>query len=136
MAWEEVASGNLIEFYSGLRQYDYLIPEGSRGKLQLNLRAPVSRGVAQTVENALVTAGIPNVKVTTSSPTLNIFFKKGFPWLPVIVGVIIPLLAILAILIISWQLYKESPAMGFAFLATVAFAATFIGMTVLRRQHG
>ncbi len=135
--WEEVASGGLLDFQSGMKQYDELIPEGGRAKLRLNLRSPVSQGVVDTVQNALDAAGIPDVKVTKGSPVMNIFFKKGFPWLPVIVGVIIPLLIVLAIVIVSWQLYRDSPAAfsGAMILALgVVGAATFFGIRAFRRS--
>ena len=131
---EEVARGSVMDFYSGLSQYDYLIPEGSRGMLQLNLRLPVSPSVTQQVENALKAAGIPDIKVTTASPVLKIYFKKGFPWLPVIVGVIIPLLIILAITITSWQLFKETgPDTGSLILVAAIGVAALAGILLLRR---
>lgn len=132
--WEEVAQGSVLELYSGLRQYDYLIPEGSRAMLQLNLRLPVSQGVADTVENALEAAGIPDVKVTTASPVLRIYFRKGFPWLPVVVGVILPLLITLAIVVVSWQLFKETgPATGSLILIAGIGVAALAGIMLLRR---
>lgn len=121
--WTEVASGDPMDLYA-IRSYDELIPEGSRGMLKLNLRLPVSQSTADAIEDALRTAGIPDVYVRTASPELKIFFKKGFPWLPVIVGVIIPLLIILAITVISWQLFKENPvAAGMTLLLGIGVAA-------------
>lgn len=133
--WEEVAQGGVIDLYSGLREYDSLIPEGGRGMLRLNLRLPVSQSVADKVESALKAAGIPDVKVTTASPVLKIYFRKGFAWLPVIVGVIIPLLIVLAIAVISWLLYKQvGPAAASLTLIVAGVIAVSIATTLLLRK--
>jgi len=131
--WEEIAQGSLLDFYSGLSQYDHLIPEGSRAMLQLNLRLPVSQEVADEVERALKAAGVPDAKVT-ASPVLRIYFRKGFPWLPVVVGVIIPLLIVLAIVVVSWQLFKETgPTTGSLILIAGIGVAVLAGIMLLRR---
>jgi hypothetical protein len=133
--WEEVAQGGVIDLYSGMREYDALIPEGGRGMLRLNLRLPVSQNVADQVESALVAAGVPDVKVTTSSPVLRIYFRKGFAWLPVIVGVIIPLLVVLAIVIIGWQLYKQAgPVAASLTLIVAGVIAVSVAATLLLRK--
>lgn len=135
--WQEVASGDPIEFVSGLEAYEHLIPEGSWGLLQLNLTLPVTEGVAQTIEDALVAAGVQDVSVKTASPVLKIYFKKGFPWLPVIVGVIVPLLIVLAITVVSWQLFKEVGPTNTTLLILLAVGAVaFAGSYVLMKKLG
>lgn len=139
--WVEVANGSPTEFSSGLEAYDSLLPEGSRALLRLNLTLPVTEGVAQTIEDALVAAGVPEVRVTTSSPVLNIYLRKGFPWLPVIVAVIIPLLIILAITVVSWQLFKEVGPTNTTLLillavGTVAFAGSYFLTKKLKPKEG
>lgn len=139
--WEEVASGDPIEFVSGLEAYDKLVPEGSWAMLRLNLTLPVTEGVAQTIEDALVAAGVPDVSVKTASPVLKIYFKKGFPWLPVIVGVIVPLLIVLAITVVSWQLFKEVGPTNATLLillavGAVAFAGSYLLMQNMKQREG
>ncbi len=51
------------------------------------------------------------VSVTTASPLLRIYFKKGFPWLAVIAAIILAL-AILAVLIAGWRLFKDVVPVG------------------------
>lgn len=131
--WAEVAQGSVLDLYSGMHQYDALIPEGNRAMLQLNLRLPVSRSVAGEIESALKAAGVPDVKVTTGSPVLRIYFRKGFPWLVVIVGVILPLLIVLAITVVSWQLFKEEPLVGSALLIAGIGVAALAGLILLSR---
>ena len=105
MAWEFVATGNVIEL-ANLGQYEGLLPEDSFNRLELDLRLPVSEWIAQTLEDQLRSAGIPDVTVTTASPMLRIYFTKGFPWLAVIAAAVLGLIA-LSILIIGWRLYKD-----------------------------
>ncbi len=105
--WEEVAEGSFWQL-ANLSQYEPYFEEGDRGLLELDLRLPVSEGVAQDLEDMLREAGIPDVKVRTASPMLRIFFKKGFPWLAVIAAIIIGLI-VLAILIVGFRLFREIP---------------------------
>ncbi len=121
--WEEVADGSFWEL-AGLRQYEPYFEEGSRGLLELDLRLPVSEGVAQELEDKLRDAGMLDVKVRTASPMLRIFFRKGFPWLAVISAIIIGLI-VLAILIVGWRLFKEVPG------AVPLFAIAGLGILAL-----
>ena len=105
--WEEVAEGSFWQL-ADLSQYEPYFEEGDRGLLELDLRLPVSEGVAQDLEDMLIEAGILDVKVRTASPMLRIFFKKGFPWLAVIAAIIIGLI-VLAILIVGFRLFREVP---------------------------
>ncbi len=105
--WEEVAEGSFWQL-ADLSQYEPYFEEGSRGLLELDLRLPVSQNVAQNLEDMLVEAGVADVKVRTASPMLQIFFRKGFPWLAIIAAIILGLI-ILAILIIGFRLFREVP---------------------------
>jgi len=107
MAFELVADGNFLQL-ANLSQYEPYFEEGSRGLLELDLRLPVSQGVAQELEDRLKEAGVEDVKVRTASPLLKIYFKKGFPWLAIIAAIILGLI-VLAIMITGWRLSKEVP---------------------------
>jgi len=110
MGWQLVAEGNAISLIN-LPQYEDQLAEGSRNMLELALNIPVTDGVAQTLEDALREAGVMNVEVRNfSNPHLQIYFTKGFPWL----AVIVPLVLALALVIASWMLltYIESVAPG------------------------
>lgn len=131
MAWEEVASGTAFDLIN-LSQYEEQLPEGSRNLLELYLRLPVTEGVAQALEDALRAAGVPDVKVTTASPMLKIYFTKGFPWLAVIAGVIIAAIVVFG-LIVMWKLATEVPV-AIPLLALAAIAtATVVGIYLVRR---
>ncbi len=108
--WKEVAEGGVTELYSGMRYYDQFIPEGSRVLCRFNLRTSLSPTTVNTLEQKMKDAGVKDVKVTTGSPILNVFFTKGFPWLATIVAVVL----IIAVLIISWRIliWVEEAAPG------------------------
>ncbi len=124
MYWEEIGRGTKNDLATGLREYDPMIPEGSRGYLKLNTSTPIHSGVVRAIESGLKFAGIPDVNVTYNNRALNIFWKKGFPWLFAIVGVILPLLIVLAIILVSWQLYREAPEI----LPKILGSVTMIGV--------
>jgi len=105
MAFELVAEGSVATL-PDLPEYEANLKEGSDNMLKLQLSVPVSEGVAETLENALIDAGVANVSVTTGSPVLNIRWTKGFAWLPVIVAVILASI-LLAVIIVSWQLFTD-----------------------------
>jgi len=121
--WEEVAAGSFWQL-TDLRQYESYFEEGDRGMLELDLRLPVSEGVAQDLEDKLRKAGVADVKVRTASPMLQIFFKKGFPWLAIIAAIILGLI-VLAILIVGFRLFREVPE------AVPLFAIAGLGILVL-----
>ncbi len=98
--WKEVADGGLIDLYSGMNYYEQFIPEGSKVQFSFNLRQSLSPEMVNTLEQNMKNAGVKDVRVTTGSPVLNVFFTKGFPWLTIIVAIIL----IIAVLIISWKI--------------------------------
>ena len=133
MAWEEVAEGGVIDL-PNIVGYEGQLEEGSSNLLQLFLRLPVTQGVATDLENALLEAGVEGVKVTIGSPILNIYFKKGFPWLAVIAGIILASLVVVA-LVITWKLFTMVPEAALPFLALAGIAAvTIIGVYLVRRK--
>ncbi|MBU1067044.1 hypothetical protein KKE60_04625 [Patescibacteria group bacterium] len=129
MFWEEIGNGTRNELATGLREYDPLIPEGSRGYLKLNTSTPVHPGLVSAFESALKFARIPEVNVTYDNHALNIFWKKEFPWLVAIVGVILSLLIILAIILTTWQLFREAPNIASGTIGAITIIG--IGMVAL-----
>ncbi len=129
--WEEIASGTKDDLASGLREYDPLIPEGSRGYLKLNTSTPIHSGIVSAIKTSLELAGIPNVDVTYNNRAINIFWKKEFPWLVAIVGVIIGLLTILAIVLVTWQLYREAPHLIPPLFGTISAVAIGVGLAAV-----
>ncbi len=98
--WDEIASGGVIDLYSGMQHYEQFIPEGSRVRVRFNLRQALSPSAVESLQGRLEAAGVEDVRVTTGSPILNISFRKGFPWLAIVIGIVLVIVA----LIISWKL--------------------------------
>lgn len=131
IAWEEIANGTRNDLATGLREYDPMIPEGSRGYLRLNTSTSIHIGIVRSIESALQAAGIPDVNVTYDNRALNIFWKKDFPWLIAIVGVILPLLLILAIILTTWQLFREAPSLTLPILGTISAVTIGVGLAAV-----
>ena len=105
MAWEQIASGELLDARD-IERYEARINEGQRALLELKLRAPAPEYIVTELQSQLQKAGVWEAQVTTGSPLLRVSWRKGFPFLPVIVGIILGLI-VLAILIVGWRLFKE-----------------------------
>jgi hypothetical protein len=105
MAWELLASGGLLDARH-IAQYESKIQEGQRALLELDLRAPVPPGIVTELETKLQQRGVKEVQVSTASPLLRISWRKGFPFLSVILAIILGIV-ILAILIVGWRLFRK-----------------------------
>jgi len=105
MAWQELARGGLLDA-SKIESYESYIGEGQRGLLELTLRAPVPSFALEQLRSELVKARIKEVQVTTGSPVVRISWRKGFPFLPVILMILLGIVA-LAILVVGWGFFRE-----------------------------
>ena len=131
MAYEQIASGGILDA-TELASYESQLAEGDRALLELDLRLPVSAGVAQTLEDQLKQRGIPEVRVVTASPMLRIYWRKGFPWLFVIATLVL----LLAILIIGWRLFKEVAAVIPPVPLSIGLIALIVlGIVILARRR-
>jgi len=129
--WLEIAEGSGINLATVVG-YEDEVAEGQRAKLRLNLTNPLSPSVADDLQQQLDNQGVTDAEVITVGSSVDIIYRKGFPWLVVIVAVILGLIA-LAILVVSWQFYKEAPVQ-FSLLAVGGIiAATAVLIYVLRR---
>ena len=107
MQYEKVASGGIFDL-GVLSSYESYLNEGDKGVLELDLRTTVSQSVVKQLENQLKQAGVEDARVTTGSPKVKIYFTKGFPWLAIIVAIVL-WLVVLAVLIVGWNLFKLVP---------------------------
>ena len=129
MGYEFIASGGILEAVH-LSQYEAYLAEGQRGLLELDLRLPVPQSVASELEAKLRQAGVPDVSVTTASPLMRVYFRKGFPWLAVIAAAILGLI-ILAVMIVGWRLFKEVIPEEFQPLAGMGIVAVIILVAII-----
>lgn len=104
--WKLVTSGAGAGSLVNLQNYEEELEEGQRGKVSLALHLSVSSSIAEELESKLREAGVIEAEVSTEGNKLDIQFRKGFPWLAVIVAAVLGLI-VLAALIVSWQFYKE-----------------------------
>lgn len=130
--WQLIASGEGWNLASVVG-YEDEVAEGQRGKLTLSLQNPLSPAIAEDLQSQLDAQGVTEAQVNTYGNNVDVTYRKGFPWLPVIVAVILGLI-VLAILIVSWLFYKEAP-LGFSLLALggILFGAAAL-IYVVRRQ--
>jgi len=108
--WEQVAEGTMADLKDA-STYEDRVQEGTRGRLQLTCRMPVPVTAATTLQGALDIQRVAGAKVSVSSNTLSVVYRKGFPWLAVIVAAILGII-VLAVLIVSWMFFRELAAAG------------------------
>lgn len=135
MPWEQVAEGSVWSL-GDIGEYEDELLEGSRNLLELDLRLPVSQGVVSELESILRDAGVTEMKVTTASPMIKIYWRKGFPWLPVIAAAVLGLI-VLAVMIVGWRLLTyigaEAPgAIPLLLLAGIALGV--IGLMIMSQK--
>ena len=138
MAWELVTSGSDVGSLSSLPDYEEQVEEGRRGRLVLDLNTNVPDGIASGLQGALDAAGVTEAKVVASGNELDIQYKKGFPWLPIIVAAVLASI-ILAILIVAWQFFKEVEEVvpsGIIIVAVIAgiVLVAVIAFILIRKQ--
>jgi len=127
--YQLIGSGGILDIDS-LSEYEGGLGEGNRAVLELDLRLPVSQNIASELESRLRQAGVEEVSVSTASPLLRVYFKKGFPWLAVIAATILAMI-VLAILIIGWRLFKEVVPEGLQPIIGTGLLVVFIGLGIL-----
>jgi len=106
MAWQQIASGTALELLnpSNWGGYEDYIAEGQRGRVEIDLRAPLPPSVVSTIQSELGQRGVAEASVTTGSPMLIIQFRKTIAPL-VIIAIIVALLIIA--MVIGWRIFKE-----------------------------
>jgi predicted exporter len=102
MGYQLLASGSILDAVE-VASYDDYLREGERGLLELDLRDAPSQTVVSQLRTTLQSYGVEDVNVSTGSPILRISYRKGLPWLAIIVAAVL----ILAILVVGWRFYKE-----------------------------
>jgi hypothetical protein len=103
--WEFVGQGGVVDV-ANIAAYEDQIPEGAQFQVGLQLRVPAVASVADTIKSQMLQRGIPDADVTYSGNTMQIYGRKGFPWLAVIVAIILATL-VLIIILVSWSIFKR-----------------------------
>jgi hypothetical protein len=105
MNWMQIASGNVVSAVE-ISSYEEHIEEGRHVKLTFNLRSAPTQDIITQVQEELNNAGVTEGIASSTGNNLTVTYKKGFPWLAVIVGIVLGLV-VLAVLIVGWVLFKE-----------------------------
>ena len=136
MAWEQIANNGLLDT-TDIERYETYIGERQRALLELDLRTPAPNYVVTELQSQLQQAGVKEAQVTVGSSSLRVSWRKGFPFLPVVVGIILGLI-VLAILIVGWRLFREVAEVIPAPVITggVILMLVMVAMLVWQRGRG
>jgi len=135
--WELISSGGITDLTAAEAFEDY-VNEGQRARLELDLRTPVSQEVANQLQNELRQRGVAEASVRTGSPRLIIEYRKGFPWLAVILAAVLAI-AVLAVLIVGWRIFREvvpvdlQPAIGTAIIIAVIAVVAMVAYRQVKK---
>jgi hypothetical protein len=124
MSWELVGQGNVSQI-SNVGSYEQDIPEGSRCQVRLSLRQPVTAAAIQEIKAQMVARNVTDGTVSQSGNTVILGARKGFPWLAVIAAIILAI-AILLIIILTWQIFREVIPEAFQGFAGIALIIGFV----------
>jgi hypothetical protein len=100
--WKQIGSGNNSNL-DDAKSYEDAMDEGQRGQLVINFLISLPGWQIDGLRNSLNFAGVEDLNIVSSGSKLTITWRKGFAWIPVIILAVIAL----AILIVSWQMFKE-----------------------------
>jgi hypothetical protein len=103
--WELVGQGGSIDI-ANIAAYEDQIPEGAQFQIGLQLRVPAEASIADTIKSQMTQRGVPDADVTYSGNTMQVYGRKGFPWLAVIAAIILAIL-VLVIILVNWSIFKR-----------------------------
>ena len=103
--WEFIGQGGVADI-ANIAAYEDQIPEGAQFQIGFQLRVPAVASVADTIKGQMIQRGVPDADVTYSGNTMQIYGRKGFPWLAVIAAIILATL-VLVIILVSWSIFKR-----------------------------
>jgi hypothetical protein len=101
--WKQIASGSRSDLETAKSYEESSIAEGQRGRLVINFLIDVPAGHTNILRSTLTNAGVEDLALATAGKQLTITWRKGFAWVPVIILAVLAL----AILIVSWLIFKE-----------------------------
>jgi hypothetical protein len=134
MSWEQIGSGSILDT-GDLKNLERSISEGQKGMLELDLRVSPGQSIIDELQSQLQAHGVTEAKVTSGSPILRIEYRKGFPWVAVIVAIIL----VLAILIIGWRFFREivqsvGPAIAGGILIAGVIGLVLLSVAIAKRR--
>lgn len=104
--WEEIERGDSTsDLVARAGMLESRVDEGQRAKLKMVFASAVPSFTCDAFRNVLQSQGVDELQINHTGNTLEICYRKNPWWLPVILTA----LAVIAILLILWIFYKESP---------------------------
>lgn len=133
MAWELVANGDNTDLNDVVSYEETEVAEGQRARLDCNCLTPVPTWQIDDLRNSLTFAGVEDLQIVSSGNTVQIFWKKGFPWAAVIILVLVAI-----IVIVSWLFFRDVKKTAGPVPATLlviggALLAGAVAFSLLRR---
>ncbi len=123
--YQEVASGtNIFDAPS----YEDRVPEGSRAILRLELGSLPAPDLVFDLQDRLAFAGVSEVSVISQGNNIDIHYRKGFAWLPIIIVAII----VLAIVVVLWRILIEVPGANIAIPIIVIGGLVLLGFAIYK----
>jgi hypothetical protein len=131
MSWQLVAEGNNTNIGDVQSLESSEIEEGQRARLKCQTLTPVPSWQIDDLRNSLTLAGVEDLQIRMSGNTIDIIWRKGFPWAAVII------LALVAIIVIVlWQFFKDVPMpVTSMVLIGAAILAAAISYSMFRRKY-
>ena len=102
----QIASGTNANYLT-IPQYDDQIAEGQKGLLRMSFVAPISQSLLTAIKQGMDSHGVHGARVTQEGSTVDIQFQKGLPPLVIIIPILLAIITTLAIILISWKIFKE-----------------------------
>jgi len=135
MSWELIASGGSNDLNDIVSYEEADVAEGQRARLDCNCLTPVPTWQIDDLRASLTFAGVEELQIVSSGNTVQIFWKKGFPWAAVII-----LALVAVIVIVTWLFFKEmvskiGPVPTTLFIIGGSILAAAIGYSLFRREY-
>lgn len=104
--WQRVSQGTIVNLNNVTYDEINYVEEGQRARLVLNLRIPVDSSITNAVLSQMRSRGVTDAAVSAPGSTMEVSWRKGFPWAAAVIAIIIGLI-VLAILVVGWEFYKD-----------------------------
>ena len=137
MSYELVQRGGIGD-YNLFQNAEERIDEGQKMKIVFQLRFGLPDWGIGELNNQLSMQGVTEGYAEEDGQNINVYARKGFPFLAVILAIILAI-AIIAILIIGWEIYREiesaiPPELKGVFGWAIAAIAVVAGVMVVKSQ--
>ena len=128
MSYKLIAEGTPGSL-KNLGEYENHYEENSRGYLEVTLLHELAGNLVNYLDGALESAGVPEEKVVVTGKVVHIYFKKEIAPLVIIAAAIAGSFFLIA-LVVSWKLFKLTPAVAVG-TSAIVFMAIIAGVLIV-----